>query len=131
MYLKKPVLFSEVKGVVMDQGVPLHNVKVNRVYVEDYDEIIDSTYTNNEGKFYFSPIYRPRFRLFDLVPHEIVITQRLIIIHEGKEFKGYICIKDNYRHNGELGGRPISLVCDLKNDFKDNGGFTGICRYSK
>lgn len=128
MYFKKPVLFSEVTGIVMNKGVPLPNVEVKRVYVEEYDEIVDRTYTNSEGKFSFRPIYRPRFRWFDLVPHEIVITQKLIMIHEGKEYEGFICIKDNYKHNGELGGKPISLVCDLRNEFKDNGDFTGICR---
>lgn len=128
MYFKKPVLFSEVNGVVMNKGVPLANVEVKRVYVEEYDEIVDRTFTNSEGMFSFRPIYRPRFRWFDLFPHEIVITQKMIMIYEGKEYEGWICNKRNYDRNGELGGKPISLLCDLKNTFTDNGGFTGICR---
>lgn len=72
--------------MVLDKGRPLANVRVDRVLIEEDDEVVDTQYTDHEGRFSFRPIYRQRFELFDFFPHEIVVTQKILLKYDGKEY---------------------------------------------
>jgi hypothetical protein len=128
-FLKKWVVFSEVKGVVLDNGKPVPGVVVERFVMESNQEGLDSTVTDARGKFSFKSIEKTSFSISRLFPHEVVITQKLFINSGNYKYKAWICVKRNYENNGELNGKPIDIICDLKNDYIDNNGkFMGMCR---
>ena len=54
------------------------------------------------------------------------MTQRITIRHDGREYEGWLHMKDNYDVNGEL-GRPIRLRCSLETEAGQQGGYYGMC----
>jgi hypothetical protein len=127
MFFEK-VIFSEVKGVVLDHGKPIPRATVERFVKDSNKENKDRTVTDSDGRFHFKTMEKsPSFP--KLFPHETVITQRLLVTVGNNQYKAWICIKNNYDNNGELDGKPIDIICDLENDYIDNDGkFMGICR---
>jgi hypothetical protein len=83
--------------------------------------------TDSDGKFSFPAINRKSF-FGSLLPHEPMIRQTILIRHEGKEYKAWMFDKGNYKKNGELQGKPISLYCELEAPLSHKGEVYGICQ---
>jgi hypothetical protein len=127
MFLKK-VIFSEVKGVVLDHGRPISGATVERFVKDSNKENSDTTVTDSNGRFHFKIMEKPP-SFPKLFPHETVVTQRILVTVDKNKYKAWICIKSDYDNNSELEGKPIDIICDLENEYKDNDGkFMGICR---
>jgi hypothetical protein len=125
----KRILFSDVKGVVLDNGTPVAGVVVERKVKEAGKEKVDTVITDNSGRFNFNRIEKTAHSIFGFLPHETVITQRISINIADQKYKAWVCIKRNYDNNGELQGMPIDLICDIRNQFiKVEGELKGICR---
>jgi len=126
------VIFSKVHGVVLNQGNPVANATVTRYFNFGWtdEERTESTKTNNDGSFEF-PIIK-RFSLAtSVLPHEPSVSQIIKIHHDGKEYIAWHLNKRNYEENGELGGKPINLTCELtKEPTTDSKTLvSGICTF--
>ncbi|WP_431266662.1 DUF6795 domain-containing protein [Roseateles chitinivorans] len=63
------------------------------------------------------------------ISHEPVVEQRLQFVWQGKTYQGWYHSKHNYDELGELGGKPLRLVCDLNEEpiARPEIGSSGIC----
>ncbi|MEZ5578865.1 MAG: DUF6795 domain-containing protein [Candidatus Competibacteraceae bacterium] len=131
-FTKKLYLFSEVNGLVLSKGQPIPNVEVERIYNWGWKDITkqETVMTDQEGRFHFDSISESSF-FGSIVPHEPVITQKILIHYQGEDYKAWMYTKHNYEENGELNGKPIRLACDLNSEpsFKDE--VFGICVIEK
>lgn len=131
-FAKELCLFSEVKGVVLSQGRPVANAEVERVYNWAWKDVTrsDKIKTDQQGRFSFPKAAQSSF-LGSLLPHEPVVTQKIFIRHNGAEYKAWMFTKHNYRENGELNGKPITLTCRLESEPAFKGEIFGICAFEE
>jgi hypothetical protein len=125
----KMCLFSEVKGVVVMNGIPVSNAIVEQEFRWVWKDEVGNVQvkTDAAGKFSFPAAIRSSF-FGSLLPHEPMIRQTILIKHEGKEYKAWMFDKGNYKENGELQGKPISLYCELNDPLSHKGEVYGICQ---
>ncbi|RZI58286.1 MAG: hypothetical protein EOP37_16505 [Rubrivivax sp.] len=116
-FFKPFTLFSATEGVVLLEGRPVEGVEVQQYYFWHWGdkEATAVTHTDANGRYQF-PAITGRSITANLLPHEPVIQQNIRFVHQGKTFKGWGHSKHNYEDLGELGDRPIRLVCDLKDE---------------
>jgi hypothetical protein len=127
--MAKMVIFSAVKGRVLQDGQPVAGAVIEREFRWAWkDEVgVDKTTSGAGGEFVFGPIERSSF-LGSLLPHEPVVRQSITIRHAGKAYEAWLYNKHNYNDNGELEGRPIKIVCRLEVPPQRRGsGVFGIC----
>jgi hypothetical protein len=121
--MTKFCLFSELNGIVLNNGIPVENATVRRTYYWVWKNEIgeDMAKTNEKGEFHFSAIFGKTFFGFFL-PHEPTIDQEIKIISDQTIFIAWYHVKQTYKEGGELGeynntGRfipkPIFLNCEL------------------
>ena len=126
----KVCLFSEVNGVVTLNGKPVAGVEVVRTAELGCNDKLftDRTLTDDQGRYRFSA--RFTHSVCKIAPVEPIVSQKIVFLHQGKEYLGWEMTKHNYEVDGEL-RRPIQLSCDLntKNDRKEFGPqiVWGIC----
>jgi len=124
-------IFSEVDGVVHLNGKPLPNVEVIQYYrSEEYNQsATNPTTTDNQGKFHFPAVTKYAFFGY---PVEPVNEQKITIVHNNTEYKGWWYFKHNYDDNGEI-DKKISLTCDLSAPDQEregrSGPVAGICDF--
>ena len=121
-------LFSAVKGVVLDHGVPVEGATIERSYDWGWKNQSgsDNTLTGENGEFALPAIWGWSI-LGSLLPHEPFVTQTILITHGGKSYKGWLMDKRGYEENDELDGRPISVTCRLDTEPARHGKVFGIC----
>lgn len=126
--MAKMVIFSAVKGRVLDNGKPVAGAVVEREFRWAWKEEngTDTTTSNAAGEFSLPAIERSSL-LGSLLPHEPMVRQTILIKHAGKTHKAWMFDKGNYKDNGELGGKPISITCRLENQPVRHGDVYGIC----
>jgi hypothetical protein len=127
--MSKMYLFSEVKGVVVQKGVPVEGAVVEQEFRWAWkDEVgLVQTKTATDGKFSFPAVVRSSF-LGSLLPHEPMIRQTILIRYAGNEYKAWMFDKGSYKENSELQGKAISLYCDLEEPLSHKGEVYGICQ---
>lgn len=110
----KLVMFSAVHGVVMQKGQPVEGAVVEREYLWGWNDqkFSDTTKTDAKGEFDFPELTATSI-VARLMPHEPVVRQTIQIKHDGQTYKAWAYYRRNYDSNGELHGKPISLLCDL------------------
>ncbi len=108
------VMFSEVHGVVLNNGAPVAGARVVREYTWAWDnkKVREETTSDAQGRFAFAMASKKSL-LTGLLPHEPVISQLITISHDGKEYIAWDFRKHNYDPQGELKGKPINLNCEL------------------
>jgi hypothetical protein len=125
-------LFSKVHGVVLNHGKPVPDAVITRSYNFGWtdEEKTESTTAARDGSFHFERV--SRFSLAtSLIPHEPSVSQTIKIHHDGKEYIAWHLLKHNYEDNGELGGKPINIVCELTRapDIDPQTKVAGICTF--
>ncbi|MBK9990855.1 MAG: hypothetical protein IPP19_09020 [Verrucomicrobia bacterium] len=135
----KLCLFSPVKGIVVHKGQPVVGAVIERTCEwnwEKYAPRTDQTVTDNNGEFSLPGIYSWMGQV-QLVPHEPVIHQHLVIKHEGMDYNAWYLVKHEYGEFAELSmaslrgelpdllGKPIDLYCELTVESKNHGGVWG------
>ena len=122
-------LFSEVNGVVVKGGTPVSGAIVEQEYRWAWKDEAGTkqTKTDAAGIFQFPAVVKSSF-FGSLLPHEPMVRQTLLIKHDGNVYKAWMFDKGNYKNNGELGGKPISLHCDLDDPLSHKGEVYGICQ---
>lgn len=124
----KMCLFSAVKGVVLDHGKPVAGARIERSYNWGWNgrKGGDETATDAQGAFALAALWDSSL-LGSLLPHEPVVEQTILIHHGGSTYKAWMFDKHNYSENGELHGKPISLICRLEAEVAHHGDVYGIC----
>jgi hypothetical protein len=123
-------LFSEVKGVVIKNGIPVEGAVVEQEFRWGWKEEVGlvQTKTDSEGKFGFPAVIRNSF-FGSLLPHEPMVTQTIIIKCAGNAYKAWMFDKGDYKDRSELNGKAISLYCELEEPLSHKGGVYGICQF--
>lgn len=127
----KMYLFSAVRGTVVQKGKPVEGAVVEREYfwhLKD-QQVVEEVKTNAKGEFEFPEATGSSF-LGSFLPHEPNVRQTIQIKLGGQTYMAWAYYKSNYDRFSELGGKPISLVCDLdaKPSHKGpNNKVYGIC----
>ena len=123
----KMCLFSAVKGVVLDHGVPVEGAILERTYQWAWKDQSggDKAVTGAAGEFAFPAMWGQSL-LGSILPHEPVVDETILIHHGDKTYKAWMFTRGNYREDGEL-GRPIVLVCRLEAEVTHHGRVYGIC----
>lgn len=127
-FKKNKCLFSAVSGTVLLNGMPVAGAEVEQYYKwENSDKSSRKlTETNSSGHFNFAAVYDNSL-FTTLLPSNPVIQQKIHIRYDDTEYDAYLFMKKNYEENGELDGKPLSLVCELNNEPSRDGGFYGVC----
>jgi hypothetical protein len=121
-------LFSEVEGVVTINGTPCVSAKIEQhIYKSDGKELLATVKTDENGRFKFKGILESK-GVFSFLPSEFVVTQRLVIYYEDKEYLGWANAKRSPESNVESNGKQFYLVCDLSKHPEEDDKYTGICR---
>jgi len=128
MAMGKMVLFSAVRGKVVQDGRPVQGAVVEREFKWAWKDETgrDNATTDANGEFSFSPVVRSSF-FGSLLPHEPMVRQTILIRHGGQTYKAWMFDKGNYTDNGELKGRPIVMTCRLETQPQRRGEVFGIC----
>lgn len=109
------VLMSELDGqLVGNSGAPAASVRLVRTWEWAWSrqQGSDEATTDTQGRFHF-PAVTGRSLSARFFPHEPHIHQRITAYHSDGRTEIWSAIKANYRLNGELGGRPLRLLCGL------------------
>jgi hypothetical protein len=128
--LTRLVLFSEVHGTVLKDGVPVEGAEISQevVWSDNKDEVPPRhTLSDKGGRFSFSVVERNP-GVTRLVPHQPVILQKLLIRYDGVEYTAWRHTKNSYDENSELDGRPLNLACELSREPDFEGTHYGICK---
>ncbi len=109
-------LFSEVRGVVLNQEKPVSGVVVERAFDWTWngESGVDEAITDDKGEFRFPAIFRKSF-WGAIIPHQPFIEQTLHVKYQEETYPTWILDKTDYRENSEIKGKPISLICRLEN----------------
>ncbi|MEE4378319.1 MAG: DUF6795 domain-containing protein [Candidatus Competibacteraceae bacterium] len=123
------VLFSDVEGVVLKDGVPVEGAEiVQEITYQEPGKIPSRTVkTTADGRFALARVTKGS-GLSRVIPGQPSILQRLVIRHGGTEYEGWRHNKNSYELNSELAGQPLRLVCELTNTPDFEGKHYGICR---
>ncbi len=98
-------LFSSVDGSVIHHGAPIIGATVKRsrksAWFDADGQKSDTTITDTHGNFHFDAIF-PSFgfgRILAFLPHEPVISQKIVVLVDGKEYILWQHSKHNYNNN--------------------------------
>lgn len=109
----KACVFSQVKGQVTFEGKPVSGAKIVRIAKWQKEET-DETMTDSEGNFELPPMYHRS--VVKLLPAEFVTSQRLMVIHDNKEYGIWFTTKRAPEENSELNGKPLAFKCELTDE---------------
>ncbi len=111
--MAKFVLFSPISGKIVVAGKPIAGVTVTRWYKGGFSDkqATETTQTDATGAFSF-PEATFSSIMAGIIPHEAVVTQKMIVTIDGAETRIYSTVKRNYELNGEYGGQPLNFVFD-------------------
>lgn len=123
------VLFSELEGVVLKQGVPVAGAEIVQevTYEKPGKALVKTVQTSTDGRFRLARVTTGA-GLSRILPGQPSILQRIIIRHNGTEYEGWRHNKNSYDLNSELDGRPLKLICELATAPDFEGKHYGICR---
>jgi hypothetical protein len=135
MAFGKIYLSSAVTGLVLKNGEPVENVEITRRLNWHWGikKISDAANTNSKGQFVLDEQTASSLTA-RIMPHEPVVEQRITLMHDGVEYKGWFYTKHNYDNNGEIDGKPLNFTCELTEDSEYRKAYGvreafGICRF--
>lgn len=108
------VLFSEMEGHITLNGNPVKNAKIQRD-IKWKDDVGEKDFFETDDKGYFK-LGELNAKAVLSGFSQLVVTQELTIIYKNNSFIIWSMGKLNKEKHGELGGIPINLRCDLKDE---------------
>jgi len=109
------VLSSPMQGTLTLNGKPVAGIKIERhlKWFDEKDSNTDFVVTKNNGHFTLPAIKRT----LNISPlSHFLISQNLVVNHEGEEVSIWYMSKGSKIEYGELGGKPINLRCDITDE---------------
>lgn len=121
------VIFSAVRGTVIDYGQPVAGATIERElnWAWGNETKTDRVVSDAAGRFSL-PKIEPRSLLGSILPHEPSIRQTILIHAGGATHKAWMFDKGKYGANGEL-HRPVVLTCPLDREPQRQGDVYGNC----
>lgn len=127
------VLCSPFSGVLVTKGgEPAEGVKLERRWEWGWNSKSgsDVAITGPDGRFRFPEVTGSSL-FASIAPHEPSVMQSITAYADGRQVEIWNANKNNYDMDGELGGRPIDVVCHLDREPSANGLFWGTCEEAK
>jgi len=122
-------LFSQVNGQVLLEGKPIAGAEVTRTAIYKQDNHVETTVSDQNGSFHFDAL--DVHSVNRILPSEIVVTQKITIHYDGKDYLAWKTVKRSAEENDELSGYLGKLVCDLSASEKQtetaHSVIAGIC----
>jgi len=112
------VLFSPLEGVITFEGQPASGAKIKRNVAWKDKEGETDNFTADENGYFSIPIKTAEYR--DSPYAQISIGQTITVEFKGKEYEIWQTGKSSTHLYGELGGRPVNLVCELTKEKMDS-----------
>ena len=109
----KVCLFSAMSGTITLDGNPVPNARLVRTGDRD-GAIVDETHTDKNGYFEFPAMFERTITKF--LPQEFVAAQKVVVIHDDKDYKIWSSIKRNSAENVEAKGKPLIVTCELNSE---------------
>ncbi len=119
----KICLASDVSGVLVKGGVPLEQGRLVREIEKNGKKYTQEAIVGSNGNFTFPALFERS--LFAWLPHQPAIHQRVLIQHEGEEYRAWELTKMDYDLYGEVNSVkaltnknavPFSVTCDLNDE---------------
>jgi len=111
------VLFSPLEGIITFEGQPASGAKI-AVNISWKDEEGETENFTADEKGYFSiPIKTMEYH--DSAFAQLSVGQEITVEFKGKEYMIWRDGKSTTHLYGELGGRPVNLVCELTKEKLD------------
>ena len=113
-FSKEYILFSPISGYIIIDGKPISNLTVNRWFKWWFygEEKTEETTTDLNGYFSFSKSITVKSFIIWIIPHEAVITQKLLLDYNNETIQIYGTVKRNYEPNWEYWGKPLEFIFD-------------------
>ena len=109
----KVCLFSAMSGTITLDGKPVANARLVRTGDRD-GAIVDETHTDKNGYFEFPAMFERTITKF--LPQEFVAAQKVVVIHDTKNYIIWSSIKRNSAENVEAKGKPLVVTCELNSE---------------
>lgn len=111
--MAKYILFSPVSGKIVIAGKPVAGATVRRWYKGGFSDKqgTDTVTTDAAGNFSFPEVSFSSI-MASIIPHEAVVSQKMMATVNGVETIIYATVKRNYDSNGEFGGLALNFVFD-------------------
>ena len=114
----KKVLFSEVSGRLLYRGRPVKNQEITRrVTWLGVDEGSDSAKTDRGGYYSFPAITSSKDQPDG--EEDLFIMQTITTDYKDQSYTLWETTKYDFINQGELGGHPIKMVNELRNDSRN------------
>lgn len=113
---KRDVIFSEVKGQLLDKGKPMSGIVIQQhwSFAGNNDQMRE-TVTDKDGNFTFEIIDEPRKIRGPFF--EIGVPQELTATIGGEEITLWGGVKHSLEDKSEYRGKDFSIVCDIANPY--------------
>lgn len=127
------VLFSPIEGHITFDGKPVSGA-VLKLWIAWKDQEGETEYFKTDENGYFSiPVKIVKYRESPLA--QISIGQIITVEYKGENYVIWKAGKSSTNLHGELGGRPVNLICELtKNELDahlDHALLETICVWEK
>lgn len=106
-------LFSGISGTITLEGKPVANARVIRTADKDGPKT-DETVTDENGYFSLPPMYERTVTKF--LPMEFVVSQKIIVSFEGKNYEIWSSVKRSPEENSESKGKLLAVTCELDSE---------------
>lgn len=110
------VLFSPLKGTLTHKGEPAANAEITLLLRWKDEKGETFHYRANEKGEFSIPEHKSTYR--DNPLSQLVILQRITVVHDGSEHLIWSLSKMNGDLFGELGRAPDDLTCELTNELE-------------
>jgi hypothetical protein len=127
--VKDLILFSAVKGRVLDHGKPAVGLKIGRETFWNMEKFPrqEFTTTDKEGYFAFPELRATAdFGFLAKLFHVPTVTHRLDLFHNGEVINMYSGGRSSYEPSVETGYPIIELQCDLSTKYMFRGSMPSV-----
>jgi len=142
-FLGEFVLFSRIEGQVLMNGKPVSGAEIVQDAIHKPEQHnITRTESDGNGNFVFEKrAVKPGIggAILSVLPGEVVVSQEINIVHEGKTYLAWQSTKRDYddgtegynKYDPASVKKPFKLVCELTGEpiIHDQENFYGICRF--
>jgi hypothetical protein len=111
----KVCLFSAISGTITLDGKPVVNARLVRTG-DRAGPIVDETVTDEKGYFEFPVMFERTITKF--LPQEFVASQKVVVVHNNKNYQIWSSVKRNPEENVEAKGKPLVVTCELNSEEK-------------
>ena len=113
----KLCLFSGISGTITLNGEPVADAQIKRTVSKAHTQgqKSDEARTDGQGHFSMEPLF-DRSVIGKILPMEFVVSQQMVLLYQGSEYKIWTGIKRSPEENAEARGKPLVVSCELSQE---------------